>query len=120
MLSYKLVITRIRAKSIARIDSIGVVERNSNLSFIKIDFNKMTKYIKQNGIKMSFSMFKFFSKKKMNDNKQVKNNKVSDIGNTNFSKARKIKNPQKRQVKSNDENSKIKLVKKKIKNKKKK
>jgi hypothetical protein len=81
--SYKLVIARVRAKSMARMDSVGTVERQSNLSFIKLDLNKMIKYLKQGRIKMSCSMFKFFSKRKMNYNSLRKNNN-SDSKNTNF------------------------------------
>jgi hypothetical protein len=62
--SYKLIIARKRAKSQARLDVIGSVEHQSNLSFIKIDFTKMINYIKHNKIRMSLSMFKFFSRKK--------------------------------------------------------
>lgn len=80
--SYKLVIARVRAKSMARMDSVGTVERHSNLSFIKLDLNKMIKYLKQGRIKMSCSMFKFFSKRKMNYKSLKKTN--SDSKNTNF------------------------------------
>lgn len=71
LLSYKLVIARIRAKSKARIDSVGTVECQSNLSFIKIDLKKIINYLKQKRIKMSCSMFKFFSKRKINVYKNV-------------------------------------------------
>jgi len=69
---YHIIVTRKRSAGVSRLDRIGSIAAHAPYSWVKVDFNKLQKYLLEKNVKIAQSVVNVFGLDLNNNRKYIK------------------------------------------------